>query len=383
MLHRTHSHLSATSIQSKLRLESVASDSLQTIEPTSCKVAVVVGDRVLARHRRRVGTFLFQARQRVTMFRQRDRDRSVVRQRSRGFTVIELLVVFSIIGILISLLFPAVQNARESARRVACQSNLRQLGLAIAQYETVHGSLPMAVIPPCVGAPEGVQGFKFNAQLLPLLEQPSLAQQLQARQQKPLLSAWFTTHGSPLPEGVVSLPIFRCPSSILATHAEPVSTRGSRTLLNEVRGLATTDYVAMGGPDSFFGMFPFVSGISVYGRVRYSADVTDGLSNTIAIGERSYPGQTGTEFPVWVSTHGLSLDGNVLNSHFPINCVPSFGGSFWLTAPSSSCALSLHPGVCQFAFADGSVRPINENIDRGVYQWLSAIADGHAVSGEF
>ncbi len=298
----------------------------------------------------------------------------------RGFTVVELVVTLSIIGLLVSLLAPAVQNARESARRIACQSNLRQMALAVHQYESVYRCLPLAAIPSGV-ATWDVQGLRFNALLLPFLEQPSIAESLKTRDTRSLLTAYHSQFGEPIPEGTVTLPIMRCPSSTLPSHAIELPASSSRRLREDVRGYANADYVAMGGPDGAFGMFPLFD--NFYVLIRRMADVTDGLSNTIAIGEHCYPGKTGTEFPIWIAAYGFRSDSNYINSHFPINCVDTFSGNFWSTARGSDCALSFHPGVSQFAFGDGAVRPVSENVDAIVYLRLGAIADGEAIASEF
>jgi hypothetical protein len=130
-------------------------------------------------------------------------------------------------------------------------------------------------------------------------------------------------------------------------------------------------------------MFPIAWVSTGFPVTRRSSDVTDGLSNTIAIGERSYPGATGMSFPVWLATHGFYYDGNNLDSDYPINCVSNFGAGYWRSARSEACALSSHPGVCQFAFGDGAVRPVSETIDRTVYRLLGAINDGKVVSVDF
>src|SRR5215218_6952783 len=109
--------------------------------------------------------------------RLRIRDRGMVpqmrRNDTRGFTLIELLVVIAIIAVLIAMLLPAVQAAREAARRIQCTNNLKQLGLAVANYEGTVGSLPPSVIVAANGAGFWSNGWSVNGRLLPFIEQGS------------------------------------------------------------------------------------------------------------------------------------------------------------------------------------------------------------------
>lgn len=298
----------------------------------------------------------------------------------RGYTVVELIVTLSIIGLLISLLAPALQSARESARKSACRNNLRQLALAVHQYESVYRSLPMAVIPSRART-WNVEGLRFNAQLLPFLEQASIAAALKTRDTRSLLTSFYAQYGTLIPEGLVVLPIMRCPSSTMSLHAIDSAATGGGKLPAAVRGYANADYVAVAGPSGAFGMFPLLNNFTT--PVRSMADVTDGLSNTLAIGEHSYPGRSGTQFPIWIAAYGFPHDSNFIDTHFRINCVDSFSGQFWATAQGNACALSLHPGISQFAFGDGAVRSLSENIDQRVYTLLGAIADGEPVLLDF
>jgi prepilin-type processing-associated H-X9-DG protein len=106
--------------------------------------------------------------------------------------------------------------------------------------------------------------------------------------------------------------------------------------------------------------------------------VRDGLSNTIAVGESSYPGAAGNCWPSYV---GSIQKESALFTTMPtsrINCVPNFTRRFWINATSNTCALSFHPGIANFLFADGSVRPLSQDID---WQTYMRMGDRHDDSG--
>ncbi|MGE0760970.1 MAG: DUF1559 domain-containing protein, partial [Pirellulaceae bacterium] len=207
---------------------------------------------------------------------------SVSRQGHRGFTLVELLVVMAVIGILVALLLPAVQAAREAARRMSCTNNLKQIGLAVHSVESMSKQLP----PGAVWHPTKEKRGSIFVYLLPYLEQESLYRHFDLTQMN-------TDHavypGSSKPLGATILPLLICPSDDsqqyfgLARHNYAAS-RGPTTVFvnsscrcnHHWQSLATAP---LDDPTDFAGPFTRMGT-----RIKL-ADVTDGLSNTIFFGE--------------------------------------------------------------------------------------------------
>ena len=307
--------------------------------------------------------------------------------RRRGFTILELMVTLSILAIVVALLLPAVQQAREAARQASCRANLRQIGIALHSYHDVHRCLPPAAFghvnpyPPPQAPPWPpplAKGFGWGVALLPFLDQAALYARIDPQGEPEAFRGYYAQHGTIRPGGDAVLSVFRCPSSILPSHAVEV---GPAPLALYARGYATGDYKASVEHGLFVGIPD--AGPGWKGPMRFSR-VTDGLSQTIAVGESSYPGQAGDEWPHWIGSPGNG--GSVtfeVSTFCPINCVPSFAGRFWMNAKEDECALSFHPGMALFLFADGSVHALPETIDLNVYEALGRINDGTPVSLDF
>jgi prepilin-type N-terminal cleavage/methylation domain-containing protein/prepilin-type processing-associated H-X9-DG protein len=284
----------------------------------------------------------------------------------RGFTLIELLVTISVIAILMGLLLPAVQSAREAARRASCVNNLKQLGLAVHHYHDTHQTTPMMND----WRPTPVWGgWPFNAgihvRLLPFLEQSALYGtvnfdvRIYEAPNIPLLGA--------------DLEVLHCPSDAAPTQIE-MAAGDLSPFYNDAFTMAYTNYVGCVGsryyhrgaafnpdpPEQYYNGFWWEKN----GSVNF-ADVRDGLSNTIMLSERSRTRYPSSEQPWWGWwASGYAGDTGFVTFH-PINAADrvqtlSTNNDYLQMFGSAG---SLHPGGANFCFGDGSVRFLSDTIE--------------------
>ena len=321
------------------------------------------------------------------------------RDRRRGFTMIELLVVIAIIAVLIGLLLPAVQNAREAARRVSCTNNLKQLALAAHRFHGDHGNFPVgARVPVDVGdRPTG--GTNLCVELLPYFEQENLYNTWNYYDNRANV-AGGTTAGQAKVMGILLCPSDPLPETVVeltaAVWAPPAWSRGFYGM-SSYGGNAGKRLVPSGAPPAFPGVTR--DGVFFIDSCVRLADVTDGTSNTFLFGERyhhdpEFDRLQPVVFPGRAPVPHLGRWGAVgdaggmvhvtLHSAAPINYQVPPGGD--LSALSDRiCAFgSGHPGGANFAFVDGSVRFVSDRISLHVLWALSTRRGGEIVSaGDF
>jgi len=269
-----------------------------------------------------------------------------------GFTLIELLVVIAIIGILIALLLPAVQQAREAARRTECQNRLKQLALGLHNYHDAHRCLPSgSIVRGPAFAP--LSGWGWGAMILPMLEQSGLYGRCD-----------FATNNAAggNREAIRSgLATMRC-SSDSAPEAISVELTG-----HPDAQVATGNYVGCEG---------FLSGLS---NVRFG-HATDGLSRTLMLGERNFvPGKNGS-LPFTSAWCGIVTESDLYV--FTSTPYVAVAGNKRINRASPANFSSRHTGGAYFARGDGSVGFISESIDAVVFDALGTLNGGEAVSYE-
>ncbi len=297
----------------------------------------------------------------------------------RAFTLIELLVVIAMIGVLISLLLPAVQKVREAANRVKCKNNLRQIGIALHGYHDRIGRFPPGYQTRV--APDNSDlgpGWGWASFLLDDVEQNNLKAQIRFDKdiRDPLNAA----------ARVTVLPIYVCPSevqtgtfTVVDANGNPLVevARGSYTAINGVLGVSSDAW------DN--------NGAFLRNRRMRIADITDGLSNTLFVGERA----TNMSSATWTGavTGGMvpaqrypDPAAQLANAELASALVLSHGSRSHIPNDQlvfdADAASSFHIGGVNFLFGDGSVHSISNAIDGTTYEALLTRAGGEPVGGD-
>jgi prepilin-type N-terminal cleavage/methylation domain-containing protein len=332
------------------------------------------------------------------------------RQRQKAFTLIELLVVIAIIAVLIALLLPAVQQAREAARRMQCKGNLKQLGLALHNY---HGSLNVFPMGMC-GWPGTADGslWGWGTMILPYLDQAALYNSLSIatggtspnfNQPAAGFGAIMNSFNPPSALLQTNLPIYRCPSDSGA-NLVTIPAGGLNGSLrfstfaygrSNYPGVIGSTWVNVGGLMVSNGAFAESSSVSM-------RDFTDGLSNTFLIGERRSPGVVNGRYvggeTIWAGANddqGPAIDWQGFAIHLgycdqsnTLNLTSASAPGVSSDKPYTSFG-SQHTGGSHFLMGDGAVRFISENIATGpanaagsTYQNLAARNDSQLL-GEY
>ncbi len=313
----------------------------------------------------------------------------------RGFTLIELLVVIAIIAILIALLLPAVQQAREAARRTQCKNNLKQLGLALHNYHDTFNLFPPGAMNPGVHPQPGLpysnncavecRNTPWSLYLLPYMEQAPLYSQLNFS--LPMSSAQRSGTGPSTALVAtnaalwanVDLPMFKCPSDVI--YLDPLNNAGTNHY--SVTNARRSSYWF---PDTNImedlGVTWRADGralrpiMGINGGARM-ADITDGTSNTMALCETPFKKNATVYGPYWNAWNYTSgvVFGQLINARQ--GCGGGTSG-----CPFAWGSGSKHVGGMQIAMADGAVKFVSENLDFAIVRNLTGIADG-TVLGEF
>lgn len=320
-------------------------------------------------------------------------------RRRSAFTLVELLVVIAIIGILVALLLPAIQAAREAARRMSCQNNMKQLGLALHTFHDTFERFPPGAQENVYPVPRSgntyIKGTSWLVFILPQMEQQAVYDQYDFSQ--PYSAEVNNIVGNTL------IPGHKCPAGPQQIRSSNGAERTNDGTYNH-----TTHYYGIMGPssranpsivvlngtsyryvvggatgngayatDGMLGQYRDNPGSVTTGHYMTLAEVLDGTTNTLMLGERSVflpPGQT-NDYRSWVrGQNGGS--GTTKNVTYPINST-LYNGSNNFNDISMG---STHPGGCNFALGDASVRYVSEDIDLALYKALASVRNGEVTT---
>jgi prepilin-type N-terminal cleavage/methylation domain-containing protein len=314
----------------------------------------------------------------------------------RAFTLVELLVVIAIIGILVSLLLPAVQAAREAARRMQCGNNLKQMSLAVHNYHDTFKVFPPGYMgqPPanCGSVFNGIapnfRGWGWGVFILPFIEQTALFDQLSPSTKQTVCGiptgaqAAATVGSAPLQKTTLSF--YVCPSApdfILNMTRQPAAPAapGEHAKSNYV-GISGLDFSGVATPALNSRKAVFVNG-ALY--VSSMGEVTDGTTNTFLFGEKYRrdvdavkqtfsPGEYTGGF--WL---GVAPDTQIANVVMQLGLPPS---TFAINGASINAIASKHPGGAQLSLTDGSVRFVSQNADQTTIANMGTYNDGEVNS---
>lgn len=332
------------------------------------------------------------------------------RKRS-AFTLVELLVVIAIIGVLIALLLPAVQQAREAARRMSCSNKLKQLAIACHNYHDTFGTFPLSYLAAGSGYNTSAKCQSWMRGILPFIEQANLSDRIDPRygignDPRNTASPWYTnpTQGSNAWIAQQSIDAFLCPSDGLEDNGRQTGRAnidgGALMGINNYKGVAGANWawgtwqvstapyastqwgVTNNGLDSGNGVF-FRGGSSTRPCHTKIAAIQDGTSNTYMIGE-AIPAYCTHSWWWWfngtTATCAVPPNASAQNS----SCQTGNRNADLICArgdwPNNYSFMSSHPGGLQFAFADGSVSFVAETININIYRAHATKASGEVTS---
>jgi len=302
-----------------------------------------------------------------------------------AFTIVELLLVIAIVGTLIALLMPAIQAAREATRRSSCANNLKQIGVAIANYESAKKVYPPGAIwdPPSVPAKKRRRHGSILVHILPYVEQQSLHDSFDFTK-KSIDGSYFP--GTTNKIGSVIIKTYVCPSDDnngmygdVAIHNYAASNGPTQVYDNPscscVHPWKSLELAPIDKKNNYAGPFTRL-GVTTKAR-----KIADGISKTIFVGEVRVPCSVHTQAG-WAYTNNgsgycttlIPINFDTCNENATDTCHRS---CTWNTDVGFKSA---HPGGAQFLFGDGSVHFLKDSIDHQSYQYLGAKADGFVAS---
>jgi prepilin-type N-terminal cleavage/methylation domain-containing protein len=329
--------------------------------------------------------------------------------RPRGFTLLELLAVFSVLGVLLALALPALQQVREAARKAQCQDHLHQVGIALHGYEQSARLFPQLMYPTEGGSHWDWRGFSPHAMLLPYLDMKPLHQRLDFKR-------WALDFGSNHDAGRTVVDVFRCPTDLDPDDGDPGVNYA--LCLGANVGFSSDGYILK--PSDQNGIIAGTTRVSM-------ASITDGTSNVIAASEQIVGGAADPQgrfanyryapgsIPVGMTlafpsaadlvTWSTACEGAFIDSpriarqwHRGLPGQTSFNTLLPPNAKSSNCSIhcfnncdsdgaglytarSRHPGGVQALMADNSIGFVSESIDLTLWQRMGARDDGNPTAG--
>jgi prepilin-type N-terminal cleavage/methylation domain-containing protein len=338
----------------------------------------------------------------------------MAKTKQKGFTLFELLVVIAIIGILVGLLLPAVQAAREAARRMQCSNNLKQIGLALLNYESSTKQLPMGAGPST--ATTGLTfGMSWWVSVLPYIEMGNMYDRLQQTGAHPGTIAngtptWIgASVNAPVIDGKL-IPFMICPSSPLQALRTPQAPSQPASItcpqytavmgsVSDPTSVTTDRYIssAQEWTHATANTISSMSGAFVLWRGAKLGELADGTSNTIMVGEQSNFGVDATGAKVTINNHQGFLCGinrasiatygtervfNVTTIRYPINTVNVALDGIRNNNGGNNGIFSSHTGGAQMVRGDGSVQFASQSMALRTLKLLADKSDGRVISDE-